>query len=121
MSEQNQTEAIQALSDQRVEIILGGHTYSARRATLYDIGLVNAFRARQEQANNPNIELDAELYILCELLKPNHELTPEQLAKSLPVAGILDVAAALERLGFSLPQETVNPSSGATSTPPSAS
>ena len=110
MPDEQQTDAIQALTDQRVTIILDGKPYSARRSTLYDIGLINKFRKEQEDAGNTaNAELDAEIFILCELLKPEHEFTPEQLAKSLPVGAILDVAKALEVLGFTLPQPAATP------------
>ena len=118
MSDEQQANDIQSLTDQRVVITLGGQTYSARRATLYDIGLINKFRKEQEDTGNTvNLELDAELFILCELLKPDHVFTPEQLAKSLPVAGVLEVAKALEQLGFTLPQTPATPSSGANSMP----
>ena len=110
MPDEQPTEAIQALTDQRVAITLNGQTYSARRANLYDIGLINKFRVDQEQSGNAaNAELDAEIFILCELLKPDHDFTPEQLAKSLPVASVLEVAKALELLGFTLPQPAVTP------------
>ena len=110
MPEEGQTEAIQALTDQRVAITLGGQKYSARRATLYDIGPINKFRKEQEDVGNTvNAELDAELFILCELLKPDHVFAPEQLAKSLPVASVLEVAKALELVGFTLPQPTATP------------
>ena len=110
MPDQQPTDAIQALTDQRVTITLGGMPYSARRASLYDIGLINKFRKEQEDAGNTaNAELDAEIFILCELLKPDHNFTPEQLAKSLPVMGVLDVAKVLEVLGFTLPQTAATP------------
>src|SRR5437868_678246 len=101
----NNDPALDALTNQRVQITLGGALYSARRATLYDVGLVNRFRREREQAgDDANIDLDASLFVLCELMKPNASFTVEQLAQSIPFTAYTDIPAALEAVGFTLPQ-----------------
>lgn len=106
------TKQLDALTNQRVSFTLAGKTYSARRATLNDIGRINRFRAdKVKQGDDGNLELDASLYLLSELMKPNYELTPEQLGDLFDLTqygDILEVIAELntilESLGLRAPQ-----------------
>ena len=102
---------IEVLTDQPVVIKLGGKEYKARRASLYDLGLLNKYiREKTKQGDDANLDLDSSVYIICELMKeidPNVP-TPEQLAKSLPpFEGLLEVREALKVLGFKVPQSLV--------------
>src|SRR5690348_1649226 len=98
---------LDALTGQPVTISLGGKSYTARRATLYDVGLMN--RKRQElikAEDTGNIDLDVTFYTLYELLKDNNPsiTSPEALAKSIPFEYFKDVTDALEQVGFKVPQ-----------------
>jgi len=108
----NQDQTLEQLTDQRVSVTLGGKRYSARRATLYDVGLVKKYSAEKQKAGDDgNLDLDASLYILCELLKPEYPGTPEQLAKDIDLTTYEDLTQAIQELnsvlaslGFRLPQ-----------------
>lgn len=103
---------LQALTNQRVSFSLAGKPYSARRATLFDIGLVKKYSAEKQQAgDDANLDLDASLYILCELMKPEYAGTPEQLARDIDLTHYDDMTQAIQELntvlaslGFRLPQ-----------------
>lgn len=100
------TDDIQALTDQQVTLSIGGKSYQARRANLYDLGVVQRFRRKLEDAKDTaNIEVESSLFLLCELIKPfQADLTPEKLTKSIPVDAANDVAKALEQCGFLAPK-----------------
>lgn len=104
----NEEQKLDALTNQTVTISIGGISYQARRATLYDIGLMN--RKRQELKNSGdtgNIDMDVILFVLYQLLKEyNPKITsPEVLAQSIPFEHFKDVTDALEIVGFKLPQK----------------
>lgn len=98
---------LDALTDQKVTFSLGGKNYTARRATLFDIGTMNRKRNELvEKGDTGNIDMDTIMFLLFELMKDySPEVTsPEQLAKSIPFESFKDVTTALEILGFKVPQ-----------------
>ena len=97
---------LDALTDQRIEFSLGGKTFHARRATLLDYAKINRLRAdKQQSGDTANIELDVALFALCELMKPDQTLTPDELAAQLPFDSITQLNQTLEALGFKVPQK----------------
>jgi len=107
----NDEQKLDALTNQKVTISLGGKSYQARRATLYDVGLMNKKRNELTKSGDTgNIDMDTVMYILWVMLKgDNPELTsPEDLAMSIPFENYQDVLKALEIVGFKLPQNQVN-------------
>ena len=103
---------LDVLTNQRVSFVLGGTNYTARRATLNDIGRINRFRKEKEQAgDDANIELDASLFILCELMKPNFDFTPDELGEKFDLTryddllgAITEINDVLAKLGLKAPQ-----------------
>lgn len=98
----NNENDIQALTDQPVTIVLGGKQYSIRRCTMYDVGVVNKFTKEKQRAGDvDNIELDSMFFLLCHLMKEFHpDLTPEKLARLVPVNEQDRIEDALETVGF---------------------
>lgn len=103
----NEEQKLDALTNQSVTISLAGKSYQARRATLYDIGLMNRKRAELTAAGDTgNIDMDVTLFVLWQLLKEDNPSieSPEALAKSIPFEHFKDVTDSLEVVGFKLPQ-----------------
>lgn len=103
----NDEQKLDALTNQKVTISLGGKSYQARRATLYDVGLMNKKRKEiLSSGDSANVDMDTVLYILYELLKDdNPQITSaEVLAKSIPFENYQDIADSLVAVGFKVPQ-----------------
>jgi len=98
---------IEPLTGQSVTISLGGKSYTVRRASLYDIGLMNKYkREKIEKGDDANLDLDSIFFLLCELMKDyTPGMTPEKLAKSIPFENNKDVIDAMGKVGFKLPQQ----------------
>lgn len=105
----NDGKQLDALTNQEFFLNLGGKSFSARRATLYDVGLLNKFiKKKRDEGDDANLDLDSSLYVLFGLInKEKHpELTsPDDLAKILPpFDGVIQLTTALEQVGFKVPQ-----------------
>mgnify|MGYP001282618548 CR=1 FL=1 len=101
----NQDQTLAALTDQRLPVTLGGKTYTARQATLYDFGQFLSYLKRQGGAlDDPSTNLQGLLYLLTELMKPDFVVSPDELARTLPFTGATEVTEALATLGFTVPQ-----------------
>lgn len=102
-------EALEALTNQRVSFNLGGKEYTARRATLYDLSQLLKF-VRQKQSegqDETSAGLDGTIFMLTELMKPEFDITPDDLAKTVPFNEIASINEILKSLGLDLPQTTV--------------
>jgi len=108
------TQQLAALTDQRVSFTLAGKPYSARRATLNDLGMINRYRRDKEQSgDDANLDLDASLYILTQLMEPDYHLTSEELGAKFDLTQYNDITEVikelngiLESLGLRAPQIT---------------
>lgn len=112
----NDEQQLDALTGQTVTISLGGRSYQARRATLYDVGLMNRKRKELQDKNDTgNIDMDVTIFILYELLKDfNKAITsPEDLAKLIPFDRFQDVVDSMSVVGFKLPQKPESQVAGA--------
>lgn len=98
---------IEPLTGQSVTISLGGKSYTVRRASLYDIGLMNKYkREKIEKGDDANLDLDSIFFLLCELMKATEpNMTPEKLAQSIPFENHKDIIDAMEKVGFKQPQQ----------------
>lgn len=108
---------IEPLTGQSITVSLGGKSYQIRRASLYDIGLMNKFRREKiDKKDDANVELESIFFLLCELMKTwTPDMTPDKLAQSIPFENYKDVVDAMEKAGFKLPQrekEKVNMPTG---------
>lgn len=94
-----------ALTDQRISVEIAGKKYSIRRATAYDFTLMLRYieqKGLDKESQAANLEASA--YLLCELMKPEVDMTPEDLLRSIPFENFLDLNTAVEKAGFIMPQ-----------------
>lgn len=107
----NEEKKLDALTNQTVTISLGGKNYTARRATLWDVGLMNKERKRiLDSGDSANVDMESTFFILFELMKgysPEGITSPEDLAKSIPFENYQDVMDALTLVGFKVPQKKI--------------
>lgn len=98
---------LEILTGQPVTLSLGGQSYTARRVTLYDIGLYEKYRReRIEKGDMVNIDTDAILFLLSELMKPWHpDMSAKNIALSIPLENMGDITTAVIAVGLKLPQQ----------------
>jgi len=105
----NEEQTLDALTDQPVEVTIGGKQYKARRATLYDVGVMNRKRKELTDAGDTaNLDVDTAIFVLYELLKDADPTFPyasaEEFTKHIPFSAVKDVTTAFETVGFNSPQ-----------------
>lgn len=106
----NQEDALSALTDQPITINLGGKSYTVRKATLYDLGVMEQYQRKlAKEGSDIEPQLAVALYMLTELMKPHHNLTPKELGLSIPMDAYESVIDALEQVGFKKPQRENKP------------
>lgn len=107
----NDEQKLDALTNQTVTISLGGKSYTARRATLWDVGLMNKERKRiLDSEDSANADMESTFFILYQLIKdfnPPGIDSPEALAKSIPFENYQDVTDSLALVGFKMPQKKI--------------
>lgn len=117
----NDSQNLDALTSQTVTISLGGRSYQARRANLYDIGVMNKEKKRiLNSEDSENADMEVTFFLLFHLIKdynPQGIFSPEDLMKSIPFENYQDVTNALAAVGFKKPQaqsdQAVNEVTGA--------
>jgi len=101
----NKNDDLEILTNQRVRFTLGGKEFTARRGTVGDAGRAAKFVAeRKEQDDNVNLEIDSNLYILSECMKPDFNYTYQELADMMPFNELLRINDIMETLGFQDPR-----------------
>jgi hypothetical protein len=107
----NDEQKLDSLTNQTVTISLGGKSYTANRASLYDVGLMNKERKRiLDSGDSANADMEATFYLLYVLMKPYQPAginNAEDLAKSIPFENYQDVIDSLAVVGFKMPQKQI--------------
>jgi hypothetical protein len=97
---------IDVVTGQPVTITLGGKNYTAHRATLYDLGLLNRFKAQKEKDGDiGNLDIDMALFLLGTVIEPS--ITPDELSKLIPVSAVDEIKEAFAVVGFKMPQTKI--------------
>lgn len=101
----NENAKLDALTNQRVQIKLGDKTYSARRMTAFDFArLLRYIKERGGDYQDIADNFEANLYLISLLIKPDIDITPEQLGDSIPFGDMSQITEALEKVGLNAPQ-----------------
>ena len=99
---------IDVLTGQLVNITLGGKNYTAHRATLYDLGLLNRFKAQKtKDGDTGNLDIDMALFLLGTVIEPS--MSGDDLSKLIPVSAVDEIKEAFKVIGFKMPQTKVQP------------